>query len=311
MNIVQQSLVFDNLPGRPSSHCATLTETADGSLLAAWYSGAHEGHTDVAIMAAQYDADGWSSPVCWHDTPGLSDGNPLLYTLPDGTVILWFVTIQGRGWDTARPYWQRSPDGGRTWTAPERFSDRDGLMFRCRPLRLSSGRIIVPAYDEITWEGLPLLSDDDGQSWREAGRMVAPPGCIQPAVVELDDGSLLAVLRTGGDGGCLWESRSDDGGETWSPGAAMDLLNPNAGVDLVRLVDGRLLLAYNPLSRGRHRLALAAADEHARHWRGLDLENEPGQEFSYPTLLLARSGLCHLLYTYRRESIKHVIIDPA
>ncbi|MBU0608988.1 MAG: exo-alpha-sialidase [Armatimonadetes bacterium] len=310
MELLQRQLIFDTIPGRPSSHCATLTECPDGTLLAAWYSGTREGERDVAIMAARYEQGCWSVPVVLHDTPGLSDGNPLLYTLPDGTVVLWFVTIQGHGWSSARPYWRRSHDGGHTWTSPERSSDRDGLMFRCRPLRLSSGRLVLPAYDEITWEGLPLLSDDDGQTWREAGRMTAPAGCIQPAIVALDDGSLLAYLRTGGRGGCVWESRSTDGGGRWSPCIATDLPNPNAGLDLIRLVDGRLLLAYNPVREGRHRLAVALAEPDVPGWHGRDVEHEPGCEFSYPALLQARDGRCHLLYTYRRESIKHVVIDP-
>jgi len=181
-------------------------------------------------------------------------------------------------------------------------------MFRCRPLRLSSGRLVLPGYDEVTWQGLPLLSDDDGGTWRESGRMIAPEGCIQPALVEREDGSLLAYLRTGGAGGCIWESRSTDGGASWSACVATDLPNPNAGLDLLRLVDGRLLLAYNPLRQGRHRLALAVTA--GTGWDSVELEHEPGAEFSYPALLQARSGRCHLVYTHRRESIKHVIMDP-
>ena len=309
MDILNQQLLFDAIPGRPSSHCATVTELPDGSLLAAWYAGTRESHPDVAIMTARWAEGVWSAPAVHHDTPGLADGNPLLYTLPDGTIILWFVTIMGRGWDTARPFWQRSTDGGQSWTPPERFSTRDGLMFRCRPLRLSSGRLVLPAYDEVTWEGLPLLSDDGGDNWREAGRMTAPTGCIQPAVVELDDGSLLAFLRTGGDGGCIWQSRSTDRGESWSACTETALPNPNAGIDLIRLRDGRLLLACNPLRYGRHRLAVAVSDDLGETWQTQTFEDEPEAEFSYPALLQTASGQCHLLYTYRRESIKHVLLE--
>ncbi len=311
MRIVQEKLVFETIPGRPSSHCATLTETSDGTILACWYAGTYEGHPDVAIMLACFSPQNniWSPPVVLHDTPGLSDGNPLLYTLPDGSLILWFVTIQSKGWDTARPFWQRSCDNGQTWTPPARFGDRDGVMFRCRPVRLSSGRLILPAYDEIACQGLPLLSDDKGQTWREAARMTAPPGCIQPAIVELQDGSLLAYLRTCGPGGWIWESRSLDGGESWTPCAPTALPNPNSGIDLIRLADGRLLLAYNPISRGRSQLAIALSEDEGRSWRTILLENEPQQEFSYPALLQARSGHVHLLYTFKRQTIKHILFD--
>lgn len=310
MIITAAHCIFETLPGRPSSHCATLTELADGSLLAAWYSGAREKATDVSIMGSRYQDGRWSEPWVLHDTPGLSDGNPTLYTLPDGTVRMFFVTIQGEGWDTARAYTRRSIDAGRTWTAPERFGDRDGLMFRSRPLRLSSGRLILPAYDEVTWEGLPFLSDDEGRTWRETSRMAAPGGCIQPAIVELDDGSLLSYLRTGRRDGWVWQSRSGDGGESWSPCEPTPLPNPNAGLDLIRLADGCLLLAYNPVHHGRSRLALAVSADLGASWRSIGIEAAPEREFSYPQLLQSRDGLCHLLYTYRRESIKHLIIDP-
>jgi predicted neuraminidase len=305
--ITQQQLIFAAPACPPSSHCATLTELPGGGLLAAWYSGSREGAPDVAILAARYEQGRWSEPWVVQDTPGLSDGNPLLYTLPDGTVVLWHVTIQGRGWATVESYWRTSGDGGRNWTAPELFVQRRGVMFRCRPVRLSSGRLILPAYDEITWEGLPFLSDDGGRSWRAAGRMSAPGGCIQPAVVELGDGSLLSYLRTGAEGGHIWRSVSRDGGESWSACAQTALPNPNAGLDLIKLLDGRLLLAYNPVQRGRHQLAVAVSADEGGSWESVLLEDESGAEFSYPALLQEHSGRCHLLYTFRRQSIKHVV----
>ena len=309
MVVSQQQLIFAGTPDRPSSHCATLTELPDDGLLAAWYSGTHEGAPDVAIMAARYEGGHWSEPWVVQDTPGLSDGNPLLYTLPDGTVVMWTAVIEDRGWDSVRSYWRTSSDGGRNWTTPELFVPRQGVMFRCRPVRLSSGRLILPAYDEVTWEGLPFLSDDGGRTWREAGRMSAPTGCIQPAIVELTDSSLMSYLRTGGEGGHIWRSVSHDGGESWSACAATNLPNPNAGLDLLKLLDGRLVLAYNPVQRDRHRLAVAVSADAGDTWQDLLLEDEPGAEFSYPTLLQDRSGRCHLLYTFRRTGIKHVIVD--
>jgi predicted neuraminidase len=46
-------------------------------------------------------------------------------------------------------------------------------------------------------------------------------------------------------------------------------------------------------------------------WHGaLVLEDGPG-EYSYPALIQTRDGLVHVTYTWRRERIKHVVIDPA
>ena len=40
------------------------------------------------------------------------------------------------------------------------------------------------------------------------------------------------------------------------------------------------------------------------------LESEPG-EYSYPAVIQTTDGLVHITYTWRRERIKHVVIDPA
>jgi alpha-L-rhamnosidase len=40
------------------------------------------------------------------------------------------------------------------------------------------------------------------------------------------------------------------------------------------------------------------------------LEDATG-EYSYPALIQARDGRVHVTYTWRRERIKHVVLDPA
>ena len=42
----------------------------------------------------------------------------------------------------------------------------------------------------------------------------------------------------------------------------------------------------------------------------LVLEREAG-EYSYPAVIQTSDGLVHISYTWRRERIKHVVIDPS
>ena len=63
------------------------------------------------------------------------------------------------------------------------------------------------------------------------------------------------------------------------------------------------------------RLALAPSStspmsDDGVNWRAaLLLERQPG-EYSYPAMIRTRDGLVHVTYTWRRRSIKHVVIDP-
>ena len=40
------------------------------------------------------------------------------------------------------------------------------------------------------------------------------------------------------------------------------------------------------------------------------LESEAG-EYSYPAVIQARDGFVHITYTWKRERVRHVVLDPA
>jgi predicted neuraminidase len=104
---------------------------------------------------------------------------------------------------------------------------------------------------------------------------------------------------------------SEDQGATWSEITATSLPNNNAGLDAVTLQDGRHVLVYNHLIRGRNQLHVAISKD-GRNWEAVTvLENEPGQEFSYPAVIQTSDGLVHITYTWKRRRVKHVVMDPA
>ena len=76
--------------------------------------------------------------------------------------------------------------------------------------------------------------------------------------------------------------------------------------------DGRLLIVFNDSVSGRENLRLAISRDEGRTWAGVaTLADEPGADFSYPFLMQARSGEVHLVYTWKREAIKHVTFNTA
>ena len=49
----------------------------------------------------------------------------------------------------------------------------------------------------------------------------------------------------------------------------------------------------------------------AKTWQAaLVLEDEPKNQYSYPAVIQTADGKVHVSYTWRRERIKHVVIDP-
>ena len=306
MNFVKKPL-FEQLGDHPSVHCATLTEQPDGILRAAWFGGSYEMADDVVLLTATLapGATQWSQPETLVEIPGHSLGQPVFLNHPNGELWLFFNIIMDSHWRSAQPHVQRSTDGGKTWGPYKQLMDYPGLMFRSKPLILP-GRIIVPAYDENTWQSRMMISDDVGQTWRLAEPVTSPRGNIHACLVQRDDGSLLAYLRTGGKGtgGVLWRTVSHDAGDTWAAPEPTLLPNPNAGIDLIRLQSGTLLLAYNHSDEHRTPLCLAWADDDEDWHVPVNIEHGEG-EFSYPTLLQATDGQIHMVYTYQREHIEY------
>ena len=324
--MIEQSPIFQQLADRPLAHCATLCTLPDGTLLAAWFGGKFETAPDVAILGARRapSAGTWSAPEVLVDVPDHALGQPVFLAHPNGELWLFFVVVMDAspapalpfnalppiaGWTSAQPFAQRSPDGGCTWGAPVQLMDYPGLMFRSRPLVLSD-RIILPVYDENTWQSRMMISDDQGETWRLTEPLSTPQGNIHPCVIALPDGRLLAYLRTGGLGGVIWRSESRDRGETWTQPTPTTLPNPNSGIDLLRLQSGRLALAFNNSDHQRTPLCVALAEEDER-WRWIRTLEDGDGEFSYPTLAQTGDGAIHLVYTYRREHIHYARFDES
>ena len=48
-----------------------------------------------------------------------------------------------------------------------------------------------------------------------------------------------------------------------------------------------------------------------KDWKDVvTLEDEPGKEFSYPAMIQAKDGMVHISYTWKRQRIRHAVVDP-
>ena len=293
-----------------SCHASTIVETAPGEFLAAWFGGSGEGKRDVAIWGARRLAGAWSPPVELARESNVACYNPVLFYSRDG--VLWLYYKFGPSpseWTAAR---RSSRDGGKTWSAVEHLPAGILGPIKNKPLVLADGAIVsgtsMESYD--AWTSWVERSLDGGRSWTKLGPVLYPGenyGTIQPAIVPLPDGRLRMFVRSTERIGRICYADSSDRGITWSDLKATSLENPNSGIDAVALADGRIVIVYNPSTKGRTPLSLAVSSDGNDWRRVLDLETDPG-EYSYPAVIQAADGSVHVTYTWKRQRIRHVEI---
>jgi alpha-L-rhamnosidase len=53
-----------------------------------------------------------------------------------------------------------------------------------------------------------------------------------------------------------------------------------------------------------------AISEDGIHWKAVAiLEDSPISQYSYPSVIQTKDGLVHIVYTWRRQVIKHAVIQ--
>lgn len=213
-------------------HSASLGQAPNGDLLTVYYGGTNEGSADQALYLSRLAAGKrtWSKPEVVFDEAGKADGNPILWS--DGKrLYLFFVTIMGHGWEQAGIRLVTSDDSGRTWSAPSWIREEWGWMTGTNAIRMSNGEVLLPIYDEDAFSSGFYVFSPDMSSWKaypeEHGSWIrTPKGSIQPTVVEVEPGRLIAYMRTGD--GAIHRSESKDFARTWSAPVAEPIGNPNS-----------------------------------------------------------------------------------
>jgi sialidase-1 len=223
--------------------------------------------------------------------------HPNLLRLPSGEVLFFYT--EWNSLSNRVVLLRRSPDDCKTWGPPSRISPPDRItnINNDHAIRLRSGRIVLPAFSSPSvwdrndhFQAFCYFSDDDGRTWQSSTEQMDLPrrGAEEPSIVELKDGSLLAVLRT--SLGAIHTARSTNGGVTWSKPAATTLPSPAAPPLVKRIpTTGDLLLVWNRnYERDHHHqgertpLSTALSRDDGTTWENLkDLEGIPGGAAAY------------------------------
>jgi predicted neuraminidase len=317
-------------------HASSITTLSGGELIAAFFAGLREGESDVGIWLARTEGGVWQMPARLLAEDGLAHWNPVLHRAGDKVWLFYKVGPSVHTWITR---WTVSSDLGRSWSLPLELVPGDTLPrgpVRNKLIVLSNGEWIAPGSLEMeeVWDSFVDISADLGRSWRkhdvpidhrergtvgnnerwdglaanalwetDATRIFKWDGVIQPSLWESAPGRVHMLMRS--TRGFVYRSDSSDHGRSWCPAYATTLPNNNSGIDVVRLDDGGLVLAYNPVAGNwgrRYPISLGFSSDNGESWtKILDMESDEG-EFSYPAIIADGERL-HLTYTWNRKNI--------
>jgi predicted neuraminidase len=321
--VAQYRIVEDHLlstaPATPAAHASTLVEVSEGRLLAAWFGGQEEGHASVGIYLAKYDGKEWSEGTqvaapetlegvtypCW---------NPVLVKNRANKLFLYYKVGPN-----PREWWGQvitSLDEGKTWSAPERLPEGFLGPVRVKPVMLANGDFLYPSSTETPdtdyWSAHFEVSDNEGKNWQ-----MIPMDCdtfqiIQPTVLEFSEGKILMLARSRHNK--VVAAYSHNYGNHWAKPFALNLPNPNAGIDAVKVNKNLFLMVYNPLLagknwwEGRSKLVLGSSADGLTWKEILTLEEHEKGEYSYPAIIKTKDGKIHITYTFDRQQIKHLVL---
>ncbi|MEZ6055891.1 MAG: sialidase family protein [Planctomycetaceae bacterium] len=314
--VVLSEFIYETAPF-PQCHASTIAETKQG-LVAAWFGGEHEKHPHVGIWVSRQIEGQWTKPLevasgvqytrvdgtthrhpCW---------NPVLFQPHAGPLLLFYKV--GPSPSTWWGMLTKSNDGGATWETPRRLPEGIDGPVKNKPVQLPDGSILCGSSTENDgWRLHFERTSDLGLTWERTGPLNDGKAIasIQPSILFLGGDKLMALGRT--RQGHLFQISSPDLGKSWNEMTLTDLPNPNSGTDALTLKDGQHLLIYNPVSKGRTPLGVAVSGD-GNEWKNvLTLESDPG-EYSYPAIIQTADGKVHCTYTWKRQRVKHVVIDP-
>ena len=251
------------------NHDPALVDCPNGDLLAIWYSCWDEPGRELTILASRlrYGAEQWEPPSVFWDGPDRNDHAPALWYNGRDTIYHFNGLSAAATWGSLATVMRTSTDSGATWSKARLINFEHGL--RHMPVesvfRTREGYLVLPC-DAVTGGngGTAVhVSRDGGQTWTDAGAGRDMPtfkadttgawvAGIHAGVMQLKDGSLMALGRGNSIDGRMPMSISKDMGRNWIYSASeFPPLGGGQRLILRRLREGpALLISFTDRRRG-------------------------------------------------------------
>lgn len=269
---------------RQRGSCSML-QLPDGELLLLYRLavGRDRSPNGATMITRSRDGRNWEEPVPVFAIPGWDCcGMSGFRLLPDRSILLFLSQMKltpVKGMvskiSATRTFLTRSTDGGHSWTE---LSDELKIFPAITEfwghgpvMRLDDGRllfgVIGTQFEYERWASAVVYSRDNGQTFQDL-RIIANesgPDYCDNDILRLDDGRLLALIRTEQPPFDCFESYSEDDGWTWSP------IRPAGfkagGMTLLRLRSGMILCAHRDREPGRPGVAFYVTEDNGERWR--------------------------------------------
>jgi sulfatase modifying factor 1 len=245
------------------NHQPSITWLENGDLLSIWYSTSSESGTELTVLAARLraGAETWDPSSEFFKAEQRNMHGSAIFADEDGTLfhINGMGPLGGLGWARLALLQRTSRDNGVTWSAPVAI----GPEYKTRhqvisgTLKTSQGVLVQCCDADPGPNGGTAVhvSRDQGKTWVDAGngrekpefvaggRGLGTVAGIHASIVELANGSLLALGRGDTIDGRMPQSLSHDLGQTWEYGPSpFPPIGSGQRLILRRLNEGPLLM---------------------------------------------------------------------
>ena len=295
----------------------------------------------MSIWVGRLENGRWSAGVKVAD--GVQDAtkrhptwNPVLFQPRGGPLMLFYKVGP-----SPREWWGMvitSADDGRAWSPPSRLPEGILGPIKNKPVQLADGTIVsgssTEAVDTDAWRvhvELTRDSDDVAAGRAARRRRVQRDSARHPAARGRTPAAALPEQGNARADQLVVRCRAD-----MDTAGGIRAYAVNSGGDAVTLQDGRHVLVYNPRDkpggapanyrpdmltgikdapsgpRARWPLVVSVSRDGVAWKEAVTLDDAPLRHgYAYPAVIQTRDGRVHVTYTFDRQKIKHVVIDPA